>query len=119
MWELLQPADRRPAYGLQTTHRTATRTVQIDAHTASKEEEQTQAQTPSTTGPITTRNSIRHRSQEEEEEEGRRSGPQEKEERQEKEEEPPQSRPPRPRWITTQQQQPQIDRSPLCARVCV
>lgn len=33
----------------------APRTVQIDAHTASKEEEQTQAQTPSATGPITTR----------------------------------------------------------------
>lgn len=33
----------------------ASRTVQTDAHTASKEEEQTQAQTPSTTGPITTR----------------------------------------------------------------
>lgn len=32
----------------------ASRTVQTDAHTASKEEEQTQAQTPSTTGPITT-----------------------------------------------------------------
>lgn len=30
-------------------------TVQTDAHTASKEEEQTQAQTPSTAGPITTR----------------------------------------------------------------
>lgn len=33
----------------------AARTVQTDAHTASKEEEQTQAQTPSTTGPFTTR----------------------------------------------------------------
>lgn len=33
--------------------------------------------------------------------------------------EPPQSRPPRPCWITTQQQQPQIDRSPLCAHLCL
>lgn len=33
----------------------APRTVQTDAHTAPKEEEQTQAQTPSATGPFTTR----------------------------------------------------------------
>ena len=38
----------------------ATRTVQTDAHTASKEEEQTQAQTPSTTGPTTTRYRINY-----------------------------------------------------------
>lgn len=40
----------------------APRTVQTDAHTASKEEEQTQAQTPSTTGPITTRYGIHTKS---------------------------------------------------------
>lgn len=38
----------------------AARTVQTDAYTASKEEEQTQAQTPSTTGPITTRYDINY-----------------------------------------------------------
>lgn len=38
----------------------ATRTVQTNAHTASKEEEQAQAQTPSTTGPITTRYDINY-----------------------------------------------------------
>lgn len=33
--------------------------------------------------------------------------------------EPPQSRPPRPRWITAQQQQPQIGRSLRgCLNVC-
>lgn len=38
----------------------APRTVQTDAHTASKKEKQTQAQTPSTTRPITTRYGIRN-----------------------------------------------------------
>lgn len=94
---------------------TAARTVQADAHTASKEEKQTQAQAPSTAGSTASRyskkttfllrrecsifwtdlnvflfwpcrNSIRLWSKEEEEKARRWPRPQEKEERQEKEE---------------------------------